>query len=114
MRTSRPLDPSAVSAAAGRIAVLQQQLARELVVAAGDLNRLRIVRALDGGALAAGDLARVIGRSRAATSQHLAVLRRLDVVSPAREGNVVHYRLTDSPAARVLVGIARAFDGLTR
>lgn len=100
--------------ALSRIAALQHPRARELAVAGGDLNRLRILRALDGGALAAGDLARVIGRSRAATSQHLAMLRRLDVVSSRRDGNVVRYRVADSPAARVLLGIARAFDALGR
>lgn len=112
MRPGRPLDPQAVGAATVRLAALLQPLARPLVVAAGDLSRLKIVRALDGAALSAGDLARVIGRSSAATSQHLAVLRRLEVVASAREGNVVRYRLAESPAARVLLGVARAFDAL--
>lgn len=107
-------DPEAVRAAAARIAPLRHELARELLRAARDLNRLRMIRALEGGALAAGDLAAVIGRSRAATSQHLAVMRRLGVVSSTRAGNMVRYRLTDSPAARVFLTIARAFDTLAR
>jgi DNA-binding transcriptional ArsR family regulator len=107
-------DPQAVHAAAARIASLRQEIARETLRAASDLNRLRVIRALDGSALAAGDLAAVIGRSPAATSQHLAVLRRLDVVSATRAGNMVRYRLTDSIAARVLLAIARAFDPLAR
>ena len=112
MPRGRPVDPDAVRAALSQLAALDAIGAKQVVTAAGDINRLKILRALDGVALAAGDLAYVIGRSRAATSQHLAVLRRLGAVSSARSGNVVRYRLTESESARVLVSIARAFDAL--
>lgn len=108
----RPVDPDAVRSALSGLTALQNASARDVLVAASDINRLRMIRALDESALAAGDLAYVIGRSRAATSQHLAVLRRLGAVSSTRAGNVVRYRLSDGPAARVLVAIARAFDAL--
>jgi len=109
----RPLDPEAVRAAAANLIPSgAHSLAREILIAASDINRLQIVRALDTSPLAAGDLAHIIARSRAATSQHLSVLRRIDAVRATRVGNVVHYELAQSPAARVLVSVARAFDAL--
>ena len=69
-------------------------------------------RALRDNQLAASDLARVLGRSRSATSQHLRVLREADVVQPARNGNVVRYTLAADINAEILKDIGRAFDRL--
>ena len=43
-----------------------------------------------------------------ALSQHLAVLKRAEVVEATRSGNAVHYRLTEPLVAELLV-VARAF-----
>jgi DNA-binding transcriptional ArsR family regulator len=107
----RPLDPDAVRVAQSHLLPLSAETqARELLVVASDLSRLQIVRALAASPLAAGDLAHLIGRSRAATSQHLAVLRGVGAVTSTRSGNVVRYRLGDNSSARILSAIARAFD----
>ena len=60
--------------------------------------------------LAAGDLAKVINRSRSATSQHLKVLRDIGVVVPARNGNVVRYTLSDEVNGQVIEEAVSAFD----
>src|SRR5437762_12698040 len=61
-----------------------------------DLARLKILRALQATPLAASDLARIIGKTRSATSQHLRVLREVDAVRSERRGNIVRYRLNGS------------------
>ncbi len=114
MREQGVVDPDAVRAAHARmIGAASEDDAREILEAASSITRIKILRGLAASPLAAGDIARVIGRSRAATSQHLAVLRRLGAISPTRSGNVVRYRLTNDVAARVLVAIANAFDALS-
>ena len=65
-------------------------------------------------ALAASDLARVVGRSAAATSQHTRVLREVGAVSAARSGNVIRYRMSREPSALILEAIARSFDQLAK
>ena len=60
--------------------------------------------------LAASDLARVVERSAAATSQHIRVLREVGAVTAARSGNVIRYRMSREPTAVILEAIARSFD----
>ncbi|MDR0483529.1 MAG: metalloregulator ArsR/SmtB family transcription factor [Cellulomonadaceae bacterium] len=43
-----------------------------------------------------------------ALSQHLAVLKRAEVVESTRSGNIVHYKLTEPLIAELLI-VARAF-----
>jgi len=64
--------------------------------------------------LPASDLARVVGRSAAATSQHIRVLREVGAVTAARSGNVIRYRMSREPSAMVLEAIARSFDLLAK
>ena len=79
-----------------------------------DPTRLKIVRALQAGELAAGDLAIVIERSRSATSHHLKVLREADAVQRRRQGNVIRYRLSNDISGAVLEKLGRAFDLLAQ
>lgn len=112
-RVRRPIDPRSIEAA--RPHILDngpRTTARRLLECICDPTRLNVVRALRAGPLAASDLARVLGRTPSATSQHLRVLRELDVVVPERAGNVIRYRLGTSTAAAVLSDVARAFDRL--
>ena len=84
--------------------------AAALIDCASSLTRLKIVRALVETSLPATDLARVVGRTPAATSQHIKVLRDIGAVTPLRSGNIVRYRLAAEPSARVLEAMARALD----
>lgn len=108
-----PIDAHAVTLAEAK--QLPTRLEREterLINSACNLTRLRIIRALAETPLPASDLARVVGRAPAATSQHIRVLRDVGAIAPTRSGNVVRYRLTDAPSARILEAFARAFDSL--
>jgi DNA-binding transcriptional ArsR family regulator len=107
----RPLDPAAVKTAKESLLTPQnEQKMKELLEALCDPTRVKIVRALRETTLAAGDLAHVINRSRSATSQHLKVLRDVGVVVPARNGNIVHYKLSDDVGGQVIEDAVAAFD----
>src|SRR5919204_1100845 len=92
--TSQSIDPTAVATAELQtLSPMSERRMRRLLDVLCDATRLKIVRALRDNQLAASDLARVLGRSRSATSQHLRVLREADIVVPSRAGNVVRYKL---------------------
>src|SRR2546428_13356644 len=94
LTASEPIDPTAVaSAEENQLSPPSEQRMRRLLEVVCDPTRVKMVRALRDNQLAASDLARVVGRSRSATSQHLRVLREAEVVHPTRNGNVVRYRL---------------------
>jgi DNA-binding transcriptional ArsR family regulator len=110
---ARPIDPGAVAAAERQtLSPMSERRMRRLLEVLCDGTRLKIVRALRDNQLAASDLARVLGRSRSATSQHLRVLREADVVQPSRNGNVVRYKLAPDINAEILKDVGRAFDRL--
>ena len=110
-----PIDPDAVAAAQPHVVGGRGERDAERVIeAASSVTRMKIVRALAETPLAASDLARLIGRTAAATSQHIRVLRDIDAIAPERSGNVVRYRLTTEPSAQILEAFARALDRLAR
>jgi DNA-binding transcriptional ArsR family regulator len=108
------LDPQAVaSAEAQMLPPRDERRMKQLLEALCDATRVKIVRALSSdNTLAAGDLARVIGRSRSATSQHLKVLRDIGAVIRRRDGNIVRYSLAKDVSGEVIEGAVAAFDGL--
>jgi DNA-binding transcriptional ArsR family regulator len=108
-----PIDQNAVELAQRRLfaPAAERQASRVLGVAC-DPARLKIVRALQATPMAASDLARLIGKTRSATSQHLRVLREIEAVVAERKGNVVRYRLSGGTAADILADIGSAFDRL--
>ncbi|TMC75956.1 MAG: winged helix-turn-helix transcriptional regulator [Chloroflexi bacterium] len=107
------IDPEAVETAERQtLSPMSERRMRRLLDVLCDGTRLKIVRALRDNELAASDIARILGRSRSATSQHLRVLREADVVQPSRQGNVVRYRLASDINAEILKDIGRAFDRL--
>ena len=111
--TLKPIDPAAVKVAdRQKFSPRNEKRMRVLLDALCDPSRAMIVRALRDTPLAASDLAHVIGRDRAATSQHLRVLREQGVVVARRTGNVVRYTLsTDLPGSIVEEAVS-AFDRL--
>lgn len=78
-------------------------LQAELCKSLSDPKRLQIIQELRGGEKAVSELAGILGLKQSNTSQHLAVLRRIGVIAPRKEGNAVYYRLAD-------VKIAEACD----
>src|SRR2546427_8462764 len=106
-----PIDPVAVASAQQQtLTGASERRMRKLVEVLCDTTRLKIVRALHENELAASDLARVLGRSRSATSQHLRVLREADIVQPTPRGDLVRYRLADDLNGQIPDDGGRAFD----
>ena len=73
------------------IDAIQASLLRTLASA----HRLRIVHRLGTGSCEVNELARDLGLSQAATSQHLAAMRSVGLVEAARDGRTVRYLLCD-------------------
>ena len=110
-----PIDQAAVTLAEAKaLSPRAEREARRILECASDLTRVKIVRALMETPLAASDLARVVGRSAAATSQHIRVLREVGAVTSARSGNVIRYRMSREPNAVALEAIARSLDLLAK
>jgi len=64
--------------------------------------RLLVLCELANGERAAGELVERSGLSQSALSQHLAKLREQGLVATSREAQVIHYRIADQRARRVL------------
>ena len=112
-RTPKPIEQHTIDLAQRRmLAPAAERQASRLLGVVCDIARIKILRALQATPMAASDLARVIGKSRSATSQHLRVLREIGAVMGERKGNVVRYRLSGGTAADLLCEICSAFDRL--
>jgi DNA-binding transcriptional ArsR family regulator len=59
----------------------------------GDVTRLKIVNALQGGEMCVSDLAAFLGMSKSAVSQHLRYLKYLAVVNFRRDARCIFYSL---------------------
>jgi ArsR family transcriptional regulator len=64
--------------------------------------RLLVLCELANGERSAGELVERFGLSQSALSQHLAKLREQGLVATRREAQVIHYRIADQRAGRVL------------
>jgi len=58
-------------------------------------TRIRIIQMLKQNSLCVNALARRLGVTPAAVSQHLHVLREADIVRPEKKGYFVHYSIND-------------------
>jgi len=109
----RPIDPAAVMAAEQEMLTPRnEKRMRALLDALCDPTRIKIVRALRDTTLAASDLAHVVGRNRAATSQHLRKLRDVGAIVAKRKGNVVRYTLSNDVSGSIIEEAASVFDKL--
>ena len=61
----------------------------------GHPARVRILELLHDGERSVGSLQTELGLDSGGTSQHLAALRRIGLVTPRREGTSVFYRIVD-------------------
>jgi len=109
----KPIDPAAVKAAERQMLTPpNEKRMRTLLEALCDPARITIVRALRDTTLAASDVAHLIGRNRAATSQHLRVLREVGAIVAKRTGNVVRYTLSSDLSGSIIEDAASVFDQL--
>ena len=75
------------------------KLQAELCKSLSDPKRLHIIKALRGSERTVSELTEILGIKQSNTSQHLAILRKIGVVSPRKEGKTVYYRLTNAKIA---------------
>lgn len=94
-------DLAALEDSVGRAAALLRLLANE--------KRLMVLCQLGDGELSVGALQSRVGLSQSALSQHLAILRKQGIVATRREGQIIHYRIADPAAVRVIETLAALF-----
>jgi DNA-binding transcriptional ArsR family regulator len=105
-----PQHSSIVRAARRRVAALEARPGLDRVQQVlCEPTRLRIIGALAGQELTVGELAAAIGRKVPATSQHLRILRDLDLVERERRGTAVYYRLRPGPGLEQVRGVLNIF-----
>ena len=75
------------------------KLQAELCKSLSDPKRLQIIQELREGERTVGELTEILGVKQSNTSQHLAVLRRIGIISPRKEGSTVYYKLADPKIA---------------
>ncbi len=99
---------------------VQAGAASRLLRAMGSENRLLILCILSEGELSVGQLNQRINLAQSAVSQHLAVLRRDELVETRKEAQTVYYRLKSGIAEKIIhllhgefCGTATRHDGQT-
>ena len=73
-----------------------------LLKALGNEQRLHILCNLLDGPLSVGELNQRLELSQSALSQHLALLREMELVETRREAQTIFYSLPDGPVVRVM------------
>lgn len=76
--------------------------AAQLLKALGNEQRLHILCNLLDGPLSVGELNQRLDLSQSALSQHLALLRELELVDTRREAQTIYYSLPRGPVVRVM------------
>ena len=76
--------------------------AAQLLKALGNEQRLHILCNLLDGPLSVGELNQRLELSQSALSQHLALLREMELVDTRREAQTIYYSLPDGPVVRIM------------
>lgn len=76
--------------------------AAEIIKLLGHPERLKIVEVLELGEATVTEIREAIGLPQAIVSQHLAKMRGCGIVAARREGNHVHYRITEPKVQHIL------------
>ena len=69
------------------------RLQAELCKSLSDPKRLRIIQELREGERTVSELSGILGLKQSNTSQHLAILRKIGIIYPRKEGSSVYYQL---------------------
>ena len=75
------------------------KLQAELCKSLSDPKRLHIIQELRGDECSVSELTKILGLKKSNTSQHLAVLRKIGVISPRKEGSTIYYKLANPKIA---------------
>lgn len=85
--------------------------ASSLLKAMSNQHRLLILCQLVPGEKCVGELEKIVGLSQSALSQHLARLRRDDLVATRREAQTIHYSLSGDEASAVIETLYSLYCG---
>lgn len=104
MSPATPTRPDLPELAALAPELMQEHAAEaaQLLKALANEQRLHILCHLIDGPLSVGELNQRLELSQSALSQHLALLREMDLVHTRREAQTIHYSLPDGPVVRIL------------
>ncbi|KAB7770108.1 ArsR/SmtB family transcription factor [Xanthomonas maliensis] len=102
-RAGKPASPEAMARHAADAAALLKALAHPA--------RLLVLCQLVESERTVGELQPITGLSPSALSQHLAVLRDMDLVHTRRQAQTIHYSLAAGPAAKVLETLYAIYCG---
>jgi DNA-binding transcriptional ArsR family regulator len=83
--------------------------ASELLKAMANRHRLLILCQLIDGERSVGELAAFLGVRDSTVSQHLAILRRADLVDSRRDGQTIWYSISSAPARDLVEVLYRSF-----
>jgi DNA-binding transcriptional ArsR family regulator len=75
------------------------KLQAELCKSLSDPKRLHIIQELREGERSVSELTDRLGIKQSNTSQHLAVLRRMGIISPRKQGSTIYYKLANPKIA---------------
>ncbi|HDS1123447.1 TPA: winged helix-turn-helix transcriptional regulator [Stenotrophomonas maltophilia] len=101
--THPPLDTATMAEHATQAAALLKSLAHPA--------RLQVLCRLVEGETPVPELQALTGLSASALSQHLAVLRGMQIVATRREAQAIHYHMQEGPAQEVLQALHAAYCG---
>jgi DNA-binding transcriptional ArsR family regulator len=85
------------------------EVAEELLKVMANRHRLMILCQLVGGECSVGELAEVLDLRDSTVSQHLALLRKDDLVATRREGQTIWYSISSEPARRLIETLYQMF-----
>ncbi len=70
--------------------------------AMGNNKRLHILFVLKNGEICVGDLEKIVGLSQSALSQHLAILRKYNLVKTRRKSQTIYYSIKSNVVLKIL------------
>jgi DNA-binding transcriptional ArsR family regulator len=83
--------------------------ASDLLKALANPHRLMILCQLSEGERSVGELAVFLGIRDSTVSQHLAILRRDDLVDSRRDGQTIYYSISSAPARELVEVLYRSY-----
>lgn len=81
----------------------------DMLSAMGNTRRLQALKHLQKGEATVNDMAEAIGLTQSALSQHLAVLRRSNLVKTRRSAQTIYYSLDSMPISKILTLLDEIF-----
>ena len=81
----------------------------DLLKAMANPSRLMILCQLAEGEKSVGEMESVVGLSQSGLSQHLAVLRKKDIVATRRDGQSIYYSLASKEVEEIMAALYRIF-----